>query len=868
MKNLLFILLVVLSFTGLSQTPKQLTNGAPAYIPNYLILEGSLYFYDGSDYIPIRFSGDTISVDSTFKANAIYINSIGDFGEDVIIRDSTVRQLIDEHGGSSPWTAYGDSIEFEGKTITDTLTADEAIGIGTRHPLAAVHINKGVGSLETGVVFGDGNSGFYEYADNGIAIKLNDVVSALWSVNDIQSKDNLPLSTNTYDLGSTGRLWVETWTNEINNPTNIDVEINTVQTVDFTEDTTFVKNYLKAEGGSNISGGGFEQDVNGNLIAGTNAGASLTTGTYNMLIGENAGNALTSSSNNILMGFGAGDALTLSGGNVMIGRDAGTNNVGGINVFLGYEAGFSATSVDNSINIGYKSGYSNTDKDGIAYIGYEAGMNTTGVGNTFLGYRAGKGVITGEKNVVMGYGASNSGVADMDFSVIIGYSAGVTAGDHNVFIGYETGLLTTSNNNVFIGSNSGRATTTGASNTFIGYNTGALNITGFYNTFLGHNAGYKNTQNGNTFLGYYSGYNNTGGYDNIFIGFETGLSNTTGNQNLFAGHQAGYSNLIGTNNVYLGYQAGYSSTGSENINIGFESGFSNTATGNIFIGYESGELNTAGTGNIFIGYESGTTNTTSGNNTALGYEALEFSTGQSNTALGYEAGTNNALGTFNVFIGRGAGLNNGNGDNNVYSGYNAGAGSANESNNVFLGHLAGSSATSSNSIFIGKEAGKNATEDDALYISNSDTINPLIYGNFSTKELIFNADTVEVTGAIKGVVNVAKAQVLYTNTTQTTIVILPTDAIINNIGVEVRTLFDDSGTDYILVGVGSDNDRYIDNTEFEVNTILFYDQMNWGAFSNTPDRMNGSTNITFQYVGQNSNATQGEAYVYIYYTIF
>ena len=119
-----------------------------------------------------------------------------------------------------------------------------------------------------------------------------------------------------------------------------------------------------------------------------------------------------------------------------------------------------------------------------------------------------------------------------------------------------------------------------------------------------------------------------------------------------------------------------------------------------------------------------------------------------------------------------------------------------------------------------------------------------------------------------GVVQVAKAEILYTNTSQTIIITLPTDAVINEIGLEVRILFDDSGTNLLDVGITGTGNRYI-NVKSIAST--YFDNSGREitiSFQNVPDRMVSSTNITFQYTGQNSDATQGQAFIYIYYIIF
>ncbi|MBW1780496.1 MAG: tail fiber domain-containing protein [Deltaproteobacteria bacterium] len=196
-----------------------------------------------------------------------------------------------------------------------------------------------------------------------------------------------------------------------------------------------------------------------------------------------------------------------------------------------------------------------------------------------------------------------------------------------------------------------------------------------YNTFVGDEAGNSNTTGYyNIFAGSQSGYSNTSGDNHAFLGYASGYSNTTGSNNTFIGYEAGYSNTSGYCNTFLGSLAGYSST---------------TAEHNCFLGYRSGYSNTTGYLNTFLGYMAGTDNTTGGNN----------------TFVGYVAGRKNTTGYYNTCLGNNAGYSNTEG-----------------SRNVFLGNRAGYYETGSNK----------------LYIDNSDTSNPLVYGDFGTNSLQVN----------------------------------------------------------------------------------------------------------------------------------
>lgn len=141
--------------------------------------------------------------------------------------------------------------------------------------------------------------------------------------------------------------------------------------------------------------------------------------------------------------------------------------------------------------------------------------------------------------------------------------------------------------------------------------------------------------------------------------------------------------------------------------------------------------------------------------------------------------------------------------------------------------------------------------------------------NLTFKDAVTGTKTLAELVSTEGIMQVAKAQVLYTNTSQTTIVTLPANAVVWNIGLEVATLFDDSGTDLLDIGITGEVDRYFD----DLNISATYFEQSTGGSDNTylqspvTDKITGSTNITFQYTGQNANASQGEAYVYIHYTL-
>ncbi len=135
---------------------------------------------------------------------------------------------------------------------------------------------------------------------------------------------------------------------------------------------------------------------------------------------------------------------------------------------------------------------------------------------------------------------------------------------------------------------------------------------------------------------------------------------------------------------------------------------------------------------------------------------LEFH-GNQNTCVGDDAGLNRmAPGQFNVDIGTNAGKSNSTGNRNVNVGSSSGelnllgsnntnigtsAGYMNTgSQNTFVGDNAGRTNTGSGNVFLGYEAGKDIVGSNKLYIENSDSLVPLIYGDFVEDEVFINRD--------------------------------------------------------------------------------------------------------------------------------
>jgi hypothetical protein len=105
--------------------------------------------------------------------------------------------------------------------------------------------------------------------------------------------------------------------------------------------------------------------------------------------------------------------------------------------------------------------------------------------------------------------------------------------------------------------------------------------------------------------------------------------------------------------------------------------------------------------------------------------------------------------------------------------------------------------------------------------------------------------------------------VSYTNQTLTTALALPYKAVISDIKIFIDTLFNDSGTALLDVGITGTGDHFFSNVDVKSTQMVFA-----GTLTNIPYKtIGGPKNITFTYDGQNNDATYGGASIYIYYFI-
>lgn len=212
------------------------------------------------------------------------------------------------------------------------------------------------------------------------------------------------------------------------------------------------------------------------------------------------------------------------------------------------------------------------------------------------------------------------------------------------------------------------------------------------------------------------------GISNTFLGSQTGQMNTLGWNNTFIGHNAGNGNLVGHSNTFIGMESGMVSTGSSNVFLGAGSGRHLGMGGvNTFLGSGAGFSRLDGTANVLVGHGAGQLGEHGDSNVMVGTDAGWRSNGLTNVYIGHQSARDNIAGNYNTYLGFRTGFLNDGGSENTFLGWNSGA-----------------QSTGSSNIFIGYEAGENAVGNDLLFIDNSNTLTPLIWGNFDTDQLIVN----------------------------------------------------------------------------------------------------------------------------------
>lgn len=254
-------------------------------------------------------------------------------------------------------------------------------------------------------------------------------------------------------------------------------------------------------------------------------------------------------------------------------------------------------------------------------------------------------------------------------------------------------------------------------------------------------------------------------------------------------------NGYGVGDIYLNANNSNSDPGrlvlksSGNVGIGTSDPlFKLHVTGDILVNSHTIGQGTGGASNVRFGYQSFNANTTGQYNTAIGAYTLNNSntpfntavgtfalngltTGSSNTAIGAQAMIHstsalnnlavgslslaNSNGEDNVSIGANGQQNVVNGNRNVSLGAYALSSLVSGNNNIAIGRYALHATTGSNNIGIGDLAGINKNTSNKLFIENSQSVQPLIGGDFNSNRVGINTDvdalanTLHVTGGAR-----------------------------------------------------------------------------------------------------------------------
>jgi hypothetical protein len=271
--------------------------------------------------------------------------------------------------------------------------------------------------------------------------------------------------------------------------------------------------------------------------------ASSQSASFNVTGNGNVGGTLSGNTVNAVTQYNiSGSRMMASPGtaNTFVGRGSGLENtVGSRNTIIGTDAGYTNTS-----------GTDNT------YLGYEAKGNPEISFATAIGSGA---FATSSNTVVLG---TVSETVEVPGSLTV---AGSARASQIEMLGLRV-FKQQAGGNLFVGSATGSALTTGTENSFLSINTGNLTTIGNGNTFAGHSAGMGTTTGSrNSFFGYRAGAGNDQGIDNLALGSYSSLAPAIGNATAI-GHRAF---VTQSNSVILGSINGVNgATSSASVGIG------------------------------------------------------------------------------------------------------------------------------------------------------------------------------------------------------------------------------------------------------------------------------------------------------------
>lgn len=326
-------------------------------------------------------------------------------------------------------------------------------------------------------------------------------------------------------------------------------------------------------------------------------------------------------------------------------------------------------------------------------------------------------------------------------------SASVTFGD--ITSRYNNSTLGT--NNIYGGTTTGQATTTGTGNTGFGVAALVSLISTNYNSAYGHQALNAATGSYNSAFGYQACRLATVDSLSAF-GYQALAANTTGTLNTAFGYQALAANTIGSSNTASGYKSlTANTTGGFNTAFGYATLAANTTLSDLTaFGANALNANTTGTYNVGVGSSALKSNTTGSFNTANGTSALFTNVaGSYNTAFGYQACRVSTVDGLSGF-GYQALTANTTGTNNSGFGYQALAAVTTGGSNAAFGYQAASSVltTGTNNAYFGAStvaSGAAVTNENVFgYGTTGLGSNTITYGNSSITKHVFQAGSVGI----------------------------------------------------------------------------------------------------------------------------
>jgi hypothetical protein len=503
-------------------------------------------------------AGSSIGTQIGFQADNTLTSATNNYG---------FRGLIPS--GAGRWNLYMDG------TAANYLAGDTAIGtttLGTATQLTIGGTETAVSAIGRGQLI---NTTLVASANSDVLVGLD--IAPTFTTGGFtgvtnaairHSGDVIPLSSNSFSLGSIATPYATVFTRVIRDITQISYRSD-VQGW-FNNANTQVARLFGTTGNFTLQNGGtftdagFRLDVNGTtrfigtastdspplgseLLTTSNWTSTGWTGDFTTGFTHTTGNTSVLS-NTLAAVIGTYYKIQIT----MTGRTAGSITIG----FGGDTRSISSTrsfepiaTTTGNLTITPTSDFNGTIIVSVRTIGL-ASPNVT------ISPSTGSGQITMRATNV-----NNNTVIGLEAGQRLSSSGAGDDGTNNTFIGYRAGRNSTQvRYNTFIGAAAGELTVTGTNNTAVGRNALYSNTTGLENTALGEGAGLNNNAFWNVYLGQSAGFNNTTGNNNIFLGrnagrFITGgsIANTVTNDSIFIGQNTKAAGNSQFNQIVIGF---------------------------------------------------------------------------------------------------------------------------------------------------------------------------------------------------------------------------------------------------------------------------------------------------------------------------